>query len=109
MESDRRKAAFLREASRATGCRTHVVADRIEAVDLPPAPVVTSRALAALPQLLQWSEKLLAPDGFALFLKGQQADNELTDAARDWHMTIDRIPSRTAGGVILKISDLRRV
>lgn len=109
VESDRRKAAFLREASRATGCRTHIVDQRIENIDIPPAPVVTARALASLSQLLSWTEKFLTPDGYALFLKGQHAPDELTDAARDWHMTVNQIPGRTAGGVILKISDIRRV
>lgn len=109
IESDRRKATFLREVSRATGCRTRVINDRIERVTIPPAPVVTARALASLNRLLGWTDKFLAPDGYALFLKGHHAQDELTDAARDWHMTVEQIPGRTAGGVILKISDLRRV
>ncbi|WP_291365735.1 16S rRNA (guanine(527)-N(7))-methyltransferase RsmG [Acetobacter sp. UBA5411] len=109
VESDRRKAAFLREASRATGCRTTVVNQRIEAADVPPAPVVTARALANLSQLLTWTEKLVTNDGYALFLKGQQAADELTNAEHDWHMTVTHIPSRTPGGTILKISDIRRV
>ncbi|MFT8897535.1 MAG: 16S rRNA (guanine(527)-N(7))-methyltransferase RsmG [Acetobacter sp.] len=109
VESDRRKAAFLREASRATGCRTTVVNQRIEAANVPPAPVVTARALANLSQLLTWTEKLVTDDGYALFLKGQQAADELTNAERDWHMTVTHIPSRTPGGTILKISDIRRV
>lgn len=109
VESDRRKAAFLREASRVTGCLTHVVNERIEAADIPPAPVVTARALANLSQLLAWTEKKLLPEGYALFLKGQQAADELTEARREWHMSVSQIPSRTAGGAILKISDIRRV
>lgn len=109
VESDRRKAAFLREASRATGCRTTVVNQRIEAANVSPAPVVTARALANLSQLLSWTEKLVTDDGYALFLKGQQAADELTNAERDWHMTVTHIPSRTPGGTILKISDIRRV
>ncbi|NHN91233.1 16S rRNA (guanine(527)-N(7))-methyltransferase RsmG [Acetobacter sicerae] len=109
VESDRRKATFLREASRATGCRTTVVNQRIEAATVPPAPVVTARALANLSQLLTWTEKLVTDDGYALFLKGQQAADELTNAERDWHMTVTHIPSRTPGGTILKISDIRRV
>ncbi|MFT8720532.1 16S rRNA (guanine(527)-N(7))-methyltransferase RsmG [Acetobacter sp.] len=109
VESDKRKCAFLREVSRATGCRTQVINERIENVDIPPAPVVTARALANLSRLLSWTEKLIAADGYALFLKGQQAVNELTDAERDWHMTVTSIPSRTPGGSILKISDIRRV
>ena len=109
VESDKRKCAFLREVSRAAGCRTQVINERIENVDIPPAPIVTARALANLSKLLSWTEKLIAADGYALFLKGQQAVNELTDAERDWHMTVTSIPSRTPGGSILKISDIRRV
>ncbi|MCH4092435.1 16S rRNA (guanine(527)-N(7))-methyltransferase RsmG [Acetobacter sp.] len=109
VESDRRKAAFLREASRATGCRTTVINQRIETTNVAPAPVVTARALANLSQLLNWTEKLVADKGYALFLKGQQAADELTNAERDWHMTVTHIPSRTPGGTILKISDIRRV
>lgn len=109
IESDQRKAAFLREASRATGCRTRVVASRIETAAVPPAPIVTARALADLPLLLQWTAPLLKQDGYALFLKGRQSEDELTRASDDWKMNVVRIPGRTAGGVILRISDLKRV
>lgn len=109
IESDQRKAAFLREAARAAGARVTVLARRIEEVDIPPVQVVTARALAALPQLLDWSSRLLAPDGFCLFLKGRNVDDELTSAAADWHMAISRLPSRTnADGTILKLGEITR-
>ncbi len=109
IESDQRKAAFLREAARAAGTRVTVLARRIEEVDIPPVQVVTARALAALPQLLDWSSRLLAPDGFCLFLKGRNVDDELTSAAADWHMAISRLPSRTnADGTILKLGEITR-
>ncbi|GAA4474920.1 16S rRNA (guanine(527)-N(7))-methyltransferase RsmG [Gluconacetobacter asukensis] len=109
IESDQRKAAFLREAARAAGARVTVLARRIEEVDIPPVQVVTARALAALPQLLEWSSRLLAPDGFCLFLKGRNVDDELTSAAADWHMAVSRLPSRTnADGTILKLGEITR-
>ncbi|GBQ63189.1 glucose inhibited division protein B [Ameyamaea chiangmaiensis NBRC 103196] len=109
IESDQRKSTFLREAARETGTSVHVVARRIELADVPPAPVVTARALAPVTQLLAWAVPLLSPGGACVFLKGRQVDAELTDAARDWHMAIDRVPSRTSpDGVILKIRDIRR-
>ncbi|MFT8776827.1 MAG: 16S rRNA (guanine(527)-N(7))-methyltransferase RsmG [Gluconacetobacter liquefaciens] len=109
IESDQRKAAFLREAARAAGARVTVLARRIEEVDIPPVQVVTARALAALPQLLDWSSRLLAPDGFCLFLKGRNVDDELTSAAADWHMAVSRLPSRTnADGTILKLGEITR-
>ncbi|MBB2204193.1 16S rRNA (guanine(527)-N(7))-methyltransferase RsmG [Gluconacetobacter takamatsuzukensis] len=109
IESDQRKAAFLREAARAAGARVTVLARRIEDVDIAPVHIVTARALAALPQLLEWSSRLLAPDGFCLFLKGRNVDDELTSAAADWHMAVSRLPSRTnADGTILKLGEITR-
>ncbi|WP_239020279.1 16S rRNA (guanine(527)-N(7))-methyltransferase RsmG [Novacetimonas pomaceti] len=110
IESDQRKAAFLREASRVAGVRTHVIATRIEAADVAPVDVVTARALAPLPQLLQWGVRFLNSEGICLFLKGKNADEELKAANADWRMAVTRIPSRTdADGVILELSDIRRV
>ncbi|MDG6094894.1 16S rRNA (guanine(527)-N(7))-methyltransferase RsmG [Acetobacter sp. AN02] len=109
VESDQRKCAFLREAARVTGCRATIVPSRIESVSLPPTPIVTARALADLPLLLEWAAPLLRPDGYALFMKGRQAEDELTRAARDWHMTLSRLPGRSPDGVILRVSNLTRV
>ena len=57
VESTAKKAAFLREAARATGATVVVHAARIEdfvknAPD--PIDVITARALAPLPKLLVW-------------------------------------------------------
>ncbi|GAN95724.1 glucose inhibited division protein B methyltransferase GidB [Komagataeibacter europaeus NBRC 3261] len=110
IESDQRKAAFLREAARVTGVQVRVCAQRLEVADVPPAQVVTARALAPLSRLLEWGTRFLQPDGFCLFLKGRNAEDELTTASADWHMATTRIPSRTnADGVILELSDIRRV
>ncbi len=110
IESDRRKASFLREAARATATDAIVLAQRIDDVDLPPSQIVTARALAPLPQLLEWASRLLAPDGICLFLKGRRAASELTAAQTEWHMTVSKRQSRTdPDGVILRLSELRRV
>lgn len=111
VESDQRKAAFLREAARACGVRATVMAVRIEEARPDPARYVTARALAPLPKLLEWTQPLLAKDGVALFLKGKNLSNELTDAGRCWHMK-HRIlkDNRTASdGAIIEISDIKRV
>jgi 16S rRNA (guanine527-N7)-methyltransferase len=110
IESDQRKAAFLREAARATAAPVTVHAKRIEDAHLLPAPVVTARALARLPRLIAWAAPKLAPGGFCLFLKGAEADTELTEAARDWQMRVATYPSRTdPAGKILRISEIARV
>ncbi len=109
IEADQRKAAFLREAGRVTGAPVQVHAIRIEAADLPPAPLVTARALAPLSRLLALAAPLLAPGGTALLPKGAKVDDELTQARQEWHMRTETIPSRIApGAVILRITELAR-
>lgn len=111
IESDRRKAAFLIEAARTLGLPlVKIHPTRIEAVTLPPAAVVSARALAPLPDLLRHAHKLLAPGGIALFPKGRTAEQELTATARGWNMRVERFPSRTdPASTILRISEIRPV
>jgi 16S rRNA (guanine527-N7)-methyltransferase len=109
IESDRRKASFLRTAILETAASATVHNCRIEHAPLPPAPLVTARALAPLPRLLPLAARVLAPDGVCLFLKGAKVDAELTEAACDWTMTVDRIASQTGPeGVVLRLSELRK-
>jgi 16S rRNA (guanine527-N7)-methyltransferase len=110
IEADQRKAAFLHEAARVTGATVRVHATRIESAGLAPAPLVTARALAPLSKLLALAAPLLAPRGQCLFLKGADVQSELTHAATQWHMHVERIPSRTApDACILRISNPNRV
>jgi 16S rRNA (guanine527-N7)-methyltransferase len=110
IEADKRKAAFLLEAARITEAPVQVHAARIEAVQIPPAPLITARALAPLPKLLSLAAPLLSPGGTCLFLKGANAKAELTHAATQWHMQVRSVPSRTIpDACILRISHLSRV
>ncbi len=109
IEADHRKAAFLREAARVTKAPVTVHAARIEAVNLPPAPLVTARALAPLSALLEYSHRLISPGGVALFPKGLGADRELTEAEVTWNMRVERFRSQTdMEGTIFKLSEVVR-
>jgi 16S rRNA (guanine527-N7)-methyltransferase len=108
IESDRRKAAFLRTAVLETGAPATIHACRIEDAPVQPAALVTARALAPLPRLLPLAARLLTTDGVCLLLKGAKVENELVAAERDWAMTVGRVQSQTsADGVVLRISELR--
>jgi 16S rRNA (guanine527-N7)-methyltransferase len=108
IESDRRKASFLRTAVLETGAPATVHCCRIEDAALPPAPLVTARALAPLPRLLPLAARLLTEDGVCLLLKGAKAEDELAAAATDWSMTVERVPSRTSpDGIVLRLARLR--
>lgn len=110
VEADQRKAAFLREAARATAAPVTVHAVRIEALSLPAAPLLTARALAPLADLLGWAERFLAPGGVCLFPKGRTALDELTQARAQWHMQAERVASPTEPAAsILRISEITRV
>jgi 16S rRNA (guanine(527)-N(7))-methyltransferase RsmG len=110
IEADQRKAAFLMEGARVLAARVRVHAVRIETAPLAPASLITARALAPLPRLLSLAKPLLAQGGTCLFPKGAGVESELTLAASQWHMRVNRIPSRTSpGAVILRITELQRV
>lgn len=109
VERDRRKAAFLREAVRATAVPATIHA--ADAATLAPlnADLVTARALAPLPDLLPLVARHLAPGGAALLPKGATADAELTAAAPLWTMHIERFPSRTdPAATILRLTEVAR-
>ena len=109
IESDVRKCAFLREAARATGAPVTVHNKRIEAVQGLRADVVTARALAPLTELLDWAAPFLGEDGVALFLKGQNVEDELTATTKYWKMRTERFDSVTdPSGSILRLGGIVR-
>jgi 16S rRNA (guanine527-N7)-methyltransferase len=97
VESNQRKSAFLQEAVRITRAPAAVRPLRIEDYvrQAPAVDVVTARALAPLEALLDLAEPLLKTGAEALFLKGRQAEEELTQARRSWRIDATMIASRT--------------
>ncbi|HEX3575968.1 MAG TPA: 16S rRNA (guanine(527)-N(7))-methyltransferase RsmG [Rhodopila sp.] len=108
IESDRRKASFLRTAVLQTGAPATVHNVRIEDAPVPAAPLVTARALAPLPRLLPLAARLLTPEGVCLFLKGAKVEEELAAAEPGWTMAVERFPSQTSpDGMVLRLAGLR--
>ena len=98
VESNAKKAAFLREATRITGAPAQIHASRIEdfVQKFGAKPdVVTARALAPLETVLELSHLLLKRGALGLFLKGQDVEAELTQAAKSWNMDSALVPSQT--------------
>ncbi|HMA48933.1 MAG TPA: 16S rRNA (guanine(527)-N(7))-methyltransferase RsmG [Magnetospirillaceae bacterium] len=108
-ESDVRKGAFLREAARITKAPAIVQTSRIEALKPFEISAITARALAPVGALLTLAEPFLAHAPKCLFLKGEKLEDELTEAAKDWKMTLERIPSVSdPNGFILSLKEVRR-
>jgi 16S rRNA (guanine527-N7)-methyltransferase len=113
VESNTKKAAFLREARRITGSPAVVHAVRIEYfVDTfrDHVDIVTARALASLRKLYDQSLPLLERGAQGLFLKGQDLEAELTEASKYWNINdISLVPSRTdRTGRIVVVPGLER-
>lgn len=107
VESDRRKATFLSEASRHLDLRVAVLCDRIENLNDRQAKIISARAFAPLDKLLGSTRRHLAPDGIGLFPKGQTYQAELESAQKAFKFECDIAPSRTQpGSVILKIQGI---
>jgi len=107
VESDQRKAAFLRTATREMGLEITVLARRIEALAPQPYDVVSARALAPLPKLCSLASMFQGPRTVFLFLKGADCDSELTEASANWHIRTERIASRThPDAAVLRIVEL---
>ncbi|MEN5118493.1 16S rRNA (guanine(527)-N(7))-methyltransferase RsmG [Luteimonas sp. TWI662] len=88
VESNGKKARFLREAVRQLGLGNAEVAEsRIEAVDRPGAfAAITARALATLPDILAAGGHLLADAGRLLAMKGQRPDDEIAALPAGWQL-----------------------
>jgi 16S rRNA (guanine527-N7)-methyltransferase len=98
IESNKKKAVFLREAVRVIGAPVVVHAERV--ADFARGfrgelDAVTARALAPLPELLSIAYPLLKTGAQGLFPKGQDVDAELTEATKCWSIKASLVPSRT--------------
>jgi 16S rRNA (guanine527-N7)-methyltransferase len=109
VEADLRKSAFLREAARVTGAKVTIRPCRIQAVPPHPVDVVTARACAPLPRLLDFAQPFLAPYTVCLFPKGERFAEELTLAREGWTMQTSVEQSLSdRRGVILRLEQVVR-
>ncbi len=112
VESNRRKASFLRTISRELGLGLHVHGQRVEEIEkdlIGDVDLVTSRATSSLVQLLQMAEPLWGDTTRALFHKGLDFSEELTQASTIWDFDVLSVPSITSDkGVILDITRLQK-
>ncbi len=88
VESDSRKAAFLREAARQTHAPAIILCERIENATtqftVDKIDVVAARALAPLPRLLDLAHGFFQARTVGLFLKGRGVDQEIAEAREGW-------------------------
>jgi 16S rRNA (guanine527-N7)-methyltransferase len=110
VESDQRKCTFLREAARAMGITVKVITARIEDLSSLRADVISARALAPLELLCDYAHRHLAPQGVALFMKGEGYAKEVAMAKQaGWTFDLDYKASMThTGSVIIVLRNIAR-
>ena len=105
VESNSKKSTFLQHASMLSDNEVTVLNKRIENICDLKCDVVTSRALAKLSDLLQFSQNYLNDGGFCLFIKGENYQQEIEEAKRVWQFSYDNITSVTnPASKIIKIN-----
>ncbi len=112
VESNSKKAAFLREAIRATGAPARVLPVRAEtlASSTQAYAVVTARAFAPLDRIIDLAVPILQRGATGLFLKGAGVEAELKEAGKRWALAYELIPSLSdPGGRIVRVDGARSV
>jgi len=121
IDSDARKAAFLREVVRQTGLSAgksgsvavDILPIRAESVrikvNLSLPRVICARALAPLDRLLGLAAPLSPPGTMGLFCKGKGVAQDLQAAEKTWNFNVELVPSVTdLDGRIAVITNLER-
>ena len=94
-EATTKKCAFLQAAADRMGLHVTIENARMEELPRRPFDVVTARACAPLPLLLEYAHSFVGPNSVCLFLKGQNVGSELTEATKYWKMEVSQVPSQT--------------
>ena len=109
VESDLRKATFLREAARQMALSVDVRSERAETLAPLGADIISARALTALDGLCVLAERHLAPGGTCLFPKGEKFSDEVDAARRSWQFDLEAAENPGhKGSALLVLRNLRR-
>jgi 16S rRNA (guanine527-N7)-methyltransferase len=103
VESDQRKATFLRQTANKLGLSVEVLAKRIESLPPHAADVISARALAPLVELLNLSAPHMKPDTTAVFPKGGRHAEEIAEARNFWAFELETIASASQPDAALLI------
>ncbi len=109
IEKSVRKCEFLRKAKMLSPNRLYVHQARIEEIEEQKFDVLTSRALASLEKLLDYNLKFVKNDGYGLFLKGKNLNEEIEVAKKIFDFKYELFPSLTSDeSAIIKVWEVRK-
>lgn len=110
IESTGKKTLYLNEVKRITGVGVEIINERVEKLPPQKADVITSRAMASLNELLQYTYRFTTPQTVCIFPKGRKYAEEIAEAKKYWNFDCQIHDSLTSvEGKILVISRLLRL
>lgn len=109
VESIGKKTAFLHAVNEQLNLNMEIHQERIEKLNIGKVDVITSRALAALPKLLDYAKPFCKKETRLILPKGENWSLENDEALMKWLYNYEVYNSDTSDvGKILRISDLGR-
>ena len=109
VESMQKRCAFLQAVVGELELPATVTLGRVEALRNAEADVVTARAVAPLPRLLDHTQAVLKRGAVGLFHKGRKVEEEIEEALQSWRFHYALTPSLSdPEGRILRIWSVRR-
>ncbi len=109
VDSKKKKIDFLKKTIKKLGLKTKTINSRLERLKIAPFRYVTSRALAPLSQLLNYSLFFSNRNTTLVFLKGRNVNSEINEAKKNFIFIYKKYKSQSEGeGFVLKIKDLKK-
>lgn len=109
IEKSVRKCEFLRKAKILSPNPIFIHQAKAEEVLDKKFDILTSRALASLDKLLKYGIDFLKKDGYCLFLKGKNLENEIKEAKEKYIFDYELFESLTAlESAIIKVSNISK-
>lgn len=110
IESIKKKTLYLNEVNKITEANAVIINDRIENIPPQSFDVITSRAMASLKDLLNYTKKFFGKNTVCIFPKGKSYAEEITEAEKFWKFDCKIVPSEMSSeGVILIITNLSAI
>lgn len=110
IESIRKKTLYLNEVNKITEANAVIINDRIENIPPQSFDVITSRAMASLKDLLNYTKKFFGKNTVCIFPKGKSYAEEIAEAEKFWKFDCKIVSSEMSSeGVILIITNLSAI
>ena len=101
IESDNKKAIFLREVNRQLDLKLNILSERVEKVEGIKSDILTCRAFSELNQILVLCQKIVSRETIWILPKGKGYKEEIKNC--QFETQIEEFPNEYSEGVILKI------